>query len=117
LNTESAPPAATFADFERVGLRAGTIRAVEPFPEARKPAYKLWIDFGPFGTKQSSAQLTVLYTPADLVGRQVICATGLGPKRVAGFRSEVLVTGFAREDGAIVLAAIDRTVPDGSPLC
>src|SRR5882724_6712754 len=95
---------ATWADFERVGMRIGTIRKVEPFPEARKPAYKLWIDFGPFGTKQSSAQLTALYKPDDLVGRQVICATGLGTKRVAGFKSEVLVTGFAREDGVIVLA-------------
>ena len=108
---------ATWEDFERIALRAGTIRKVEPFPEARKPAYKLWIDFGPFGIKTSSAQLTALYTPDDLLGRQVICATGLGPKRIAGFKSEVLVTGFTREDGAIVLAAPDRPVPDGTPLC
>lgn len=108
---------ASWADFERVGLRAGTIRRVEPFPEARRPAYKLWIDFGPYGTKQSSAQLTALYVAADLVGRQVICATGLGPKRVAGFKSEVLVTGFATENGAIVLACADRAVGDGSALC
>lgn len=108
---------ASWADFERVGLRAGTIRRVEPFPEARKPAYKLWIDFGSFGTRQSSAQLTALYTPESLLGRQVICATGLGAKRVAGFRSEVLVTGFARTDGAIVLAMADAPVQDGSPLC
>ena len=109
--------AATWDDFERIGLRAGTIRKVEGFPEARKPAYKLWIDFGPFGVKQSSAQLTALYRPDDLLGRQVICATGLGTKRVAGFKSEVLVTGFAREDGAIVLANVERAVADGSPLC
>jgi tRNA-binding protein len=109
--------AATWTDFERIGMRAGTIRKVELFPEARKPAYKLWIDFGPFGIKQSSAQVTDLYRPEDLVGRQVICATGLGPKRVAGFKSEVLVTGFARADGAIVLAATERAVADGSPLC
>jgi tRNA-binding protein len=115
-STENAVPA-SFSDFERVGLRAGTIRKVEPFAEARKPAYKLWIDFGPFGVKQSSAQLTVLYTPEQLVGRQVLCATGLGAKRVAGFKSEVLVTGFAREDGAIVLAAIERAVANGSALC
>lgn len=116
MTTESAEYA-TWTDFERVALRVGTIRKVDPFPEARKPAYKLLIDFGPFGSKASSAQLTALYTPDDLLGRQVICATGLGPKRVAGFKSEVLVTGFAREDGAIVLAAPERTVPDGSPLC
>jgi len=108
---------ASWADFERVGLRAGTIRRVEPFPEARKPAYKLWIDFGAFGTRQSSAQLTALYQPQDLLGRQVICATGLGAKRVAGFRSEVLVTGFAQADGAVVLAALERPVENGSPLC
>jgi tRNA-binding protein len=108
---------ATWADFERVGLRAGTIRKVESFPEARKPAYKLWIDFGPSGIKQSSAQLTALYRPEELVGRQVICATGLGPKRVAGFKSDVLVTGFARADGEIVLAGTERPVPDGSSLC
>lgn len=108
---------ASWTDFERVGLRAGTIRRVEPFPDARKAAYKLWIDFGAFGTKQSSAQLTALYSPATLLGRQVICATGLGSKRVAGFKSEVLVTGFVREDGAIVLAALERPVSDGSALC
>lgn len=115
--TAESPEHATWADFQRVGLRAGTVRKVELFPEARKPAFKLWIDFGPFGIKPSSAQLTALYTAEDLLGRQVICATGLGAKRVAGFRSEVLVTGFAREDGAIVLAALERPVADGSPLC
>ena len=111
-----SPGNANWAEFERVGLRAGTIRRVEPFPEAKKPAYKLWIDFGSLGTKQSSAQLTTLYSPEALIGRQVICATGLGSKRIAGFKSEVLVTGFARADGAIVLAALERPVTDGSPL-
>ena len=109
--------AATWEEFERVGLRAGTIRKVESFPEAHKPAYKVWVDFGPLGVRQSSAQISVLYSPEELIGRQVICVTGLGSKRVAGFKSEILITGFAREDGAIVLAKPERAVPDGSALC
>jgi tRNA-binding protein len=113
--SRNAEPA-SWVDFERIGLRAGTIRRVEPFPEARKPAYKLWIDFGSFGTKQSSAQLTALYSAETLLGRQVICATGLGTKHIAGFKSEVLVTGLTRNDGAVVLAAPERPVNDGSPL-
>ena len=107
----------TRSAFDGLGMRVGTIRKVEPFPEARKPAFKLWIDFGPFGIKRSSAQITALYKAADLLGRQVICATGLGSKRVAGFESEVLVTGFVRDDQKVVLAVPDRAVADGSPLC
>jgi tRNA-binding protein len=108
---------ATLADLQRIALRVGTIVRVEPFPEARSPAFKLWIDFGPYGIKPSSAQLTTLYGPADLAGRQVICATGLAHKRVAGFKSEVLVTGFVRDDGAVVLAAVERAIANGSELC
>ena len=110
------PDAASGLDFERVGLRAGTIRRAEPFAAARKPAFKLWIDLGPLGVRTSSAQLTALYTVESLVGRQVICATGLGSKQIAGFRSEVLTTGFLRDDGAVVLATLDQPVADGTPL-
>jgi tRNA-binding protein len=107
---------ASLAGFERIGLRVGTIRKVESFPEARRPAFKLWIDLGSLGIKQSSAQLTVLYTAESLLGRQVICVTGLGAKTIAGFKSEVSTTGFYREDGAVVLATVDQLISDGSPL-
>ncbi len=110
------PDTASWSDFERVGLRAGTIRKVEAFPKARKPAFKLWVDLGPLGVVTSSAQLTALYMAESLVGRQVICATGLGSKKIAGFSSEVLTTGFLRQDGAVVLATLDQPVADGTPL-
>ncbi len=106
----------SWADFERVELRVGTVVRVEEFPEARKPAYKMWVDFGKAGVRQSSAQLTALYQPIDLIGRQVLGVLNFPPKRIAGFESQVLITGFADESGAVVLATPERAVPNGARL-
>lgn len=107
----------TFADFERVEIRVGTIVEVEVFPEARKPAYKLKIDFGPeIGIKKSSAQITVHYQPEDLVGRQIMAVVNFPPRQIGPVRSEVLTLGFEDEAGAIVLAAIDKPIPNGRKL-
>ena len=107
----------TWADFEAVELRAGTIVAVEDFPEAKKPAWKLTVDFGPeIGTRRSSARITDLYSKEDLVGRQVVAVMNFPPRRVGPFVSECLITGFYREDGSVVLAVPERPVPNGSKL-
>ncbi|HZH02780.1 MAG TPA: tRNA-binding protein [Myxococcaceae bacterium] len=108
--------AATWADFEKLDLRVGTVVAVERFPEARKPAYKVQVDFGPLGLKWSSAQITQRYTPDALVGRQVLAVVNFPRKQIGPFMSEVLVTGFADADGAVVLAGPERPVPNGSRL-
>jgi tRNA-binding protein len=99
--------------FQQLDLRVGRIIEAEPHPAARKPAYRLRIDFGPLGVKASSAQLTDLYRPEDLVGRQVIAAVNLGTRSIAGFQSEVLVLGLPDERGHVVLLASERDVPVG----
>ena len=108
----------TWNDFESVELRVGTIVRAEPFPEARKPAYKVWVDFGPeIGEKKTSVQITALYTLEELVGRQIVGVVNFPPKQVGPFMSEFLLTGFADEAGRIVMAVPDRPVPNGSKLC
>jgi tRNA-binding protein len=99
--------------FETLELRVGRVVRAEPNAKARKPAYCLWIDFGPLGERQSSAQLAALYTPETLVGRQVIAAMNLGTRRIAGFESQVLVLGLPDEEGRVVLLTPEREVPEG----
>ncbi len=108
----------TWSEFEAVELRVGTIVRAEPFPEARKPAYKVWVDFGPeIGEKKTSVQITALYTLEELVGRQIVGVVNFPPKQVGPFMSNFLLTGFADEAGRIVMAVPDRAVPNGSKLC
>ncbi|WP_429094567.1 tRNA-binding protein [Aeromonas veronii] len=104
-------------DFEVVELRVGTLVRVEPFPEARKPAYKVWADFGPeLGIRKSSAQITALYQPEQLVGRQIIAVVNFPTKQIGPFQSEFLLTGFYRQDGAVVMAIPERAVENGAKL-
>lgn len=106
----------SWEDFQKVELRLGTILHAEPNTGAHKPAYILDVDLGPLGIKRSSAQITAHYMPEQLIGRQVLCVCNFPPKRVAGVRSEVLVTGFHDAEGRVVLCSVDHPVPNGTAL-
>jgi tRNA-binding protein len=105
----------SWADFEKVLIVAGTVTRVESFPEARKPALKVWADFGPYGERKTSAQIAALYTPESLVGRQVVGVINFPEKQIGPFRSQFLLTGFPTEQG-VVITAVERPVPNGTRL-
>ena len=105
----------SWADFEKVAIVAGTVTRVEPFPEARKPAWKVWVDFGPYGERKTSAQVAALYGADELVGRQIVGVINFPEKQIGPFRSQFLLTGFHTADG-VVVTAIERPVPNGSRL-
>lgn len=105
----------SWADFEKVLIVAGTITRVEAFPEARKPAWKVWADFGPYGERKTSAQVVALYKAEDLVGRQIVGVINFPEKQIGPFRSQFLLTGFPTPEG-VVLTAVERTVPNGTRL-
>lgn len=117
MSDQAPSPEITFDEFLKVDIRVGTVTRAEPFPEARKPAIKLWIDFGPdIGEKKSSAQITVHYTPEGLIGRQVAAVVNFPPRQIGPLMSEVLTLGFPDENGEVVLFAPDLKVPDGGRL-
>ena len=114
---EPMPPDATIDDFDKLDIRVGTVTEARPFPEARKPAIRLWIDFGPeIGVKQSSAQITVHYKADQLIGRQVCAVVNFPPRQIGPFVSEVLTLGLPDEDGEVVLIKPDFKLPDGGRL-
>src|SRR5689334_17257422 len=115
MNAPESVPPIEWKDFEKVLLCAGTVLKVEAFPEARKPAWKLWVDFGPYGVRKTSAQVKALYEAEDLVGRQIVGVINFPPKQVGPFISEFLLTGFPTEQG-VVITTIERVVPNGTRL-
>ncbi len=114
MNTQTVAEI-SWADFEKVLTVAGTVTRVEAFPEARKPAWKIWVDFGPYGELKTSAQIVELHQAEHLLGRQVIGVINFPEKQIGPFRSQFLLTGFHTKDG-VVLAAVEQTVPNGSRL-
>ncbi|OGR35134.1 MAG: tRNA-binding protein [Desulfovibrionales bacterium GWA2_65_9] len=113
MKLPQAPDNISVDDFFRIDIRVGTVLRAESFPEAKNPAYKLWIDFGELGVRQSSAQITQLYQPEELMGRQVVAVVNFPARKVAGFCSEVLVLGASTQNGSITLLAPDAYAPDG----
>jgi tRNA-binding protein len=106
----------SWEDFNKVELRIGTVVEIRRFPQARKPAYQLWVDLGPLGIKKSSAQITQNYQPEQLVGKQVLCVCNFPPRQIGPFLSEILVTGFTDQQGSIVLATADGSIANGQKL-
>lgn len=103
----------TWADFAKVVLAVGTVTRVDTFPEARRPAWKLWVDFGPYGERKTSAQIVSLYTPDDLLGKQIVGVLNFPDKQIGPMRSQFLLTGFPTDDG-IVITTVERNVPNGT---